>query len=306
MSPESSRASHALAGRVAIVTGATSGIGYEVARGLAALGATTVVVGRGVERAANVAKELRTVTQNPRVESLGVSDLGVRTEVRRVANELLARFPHIHILVNNAGALFWRRELTSEGLERTFALNVVAPFLLTSLVVSRMVESAPSRVVNVASEAHRGYSVNFDDLQGVRRYRGYAAYGKSKAELILLTREFARRVSGTGVTVNAVHPGFVRSGFGQNNGGGMALAIRVLARLFGRTPKKGAETILFVAADPSMANISGEYFSNRRTVRSSPEAGDMTSARRLFDVLRDTTDAPEVLAASPTPLGLAV
>lgn len=283
-----------LVGRRAVVTGATSGIGREVARGLAARGASVIVVGRGEPRAAAVAREIAQRTGNPAVDSVGVSDLALRTEVRRVAGILLDRYPRIHVLVNNAGAYYRRRELTAEGLERTFALNVVAPFLLTTLLAPRMVGSDPARVVNVASAAHQGYEVDFDDLQGARRYAGYAAYGRSKLALILLTREFAVRLRGTGVTVNAVHPGFVRSGFGQNNGGGTALALRILTRLFARSLVRGADTPLFVATDPSIAGVDGEYFSNRRVTRASPESYDMSTARRLYEVCRELTDAPDL------------
>jgi retinol dehydrogenase 14 len=283
-----------LAGRVAVVTGATSGIGRELARGIALRGAKTVVVGRGEERAAGVAREIAQSSGNPSVESVGVVDLALRSEVRRVSAVLLERYPRIDILVNNAGGYFQRREVTSEGLERTFALNVVAPFLLTSLVIPRLLDSAPARVVNVASAAHRSYTVDFADLQGSQHYAGYTAYGRSKLELILLTREFARRLHGRGLTFNAVHPGFVRSGFGQNNGGATAVVIRLLAFLFGKRAERGADTPLFVATDPSVGSVDGEYFSNRTVTRGSRASYDVESARRLYSICRELTDAPGV------------
>jgi NAD(P)-dependent dehydrogenase (short-subunit alcohol dehydrogenase family) len=267
---------------VAVVTGATSGIGREIALGLAARGVTTVVVGREADRANRAAREIAAATGQPRVEPIDGGDLAVRANVRALADELLRRYTSIHVLVNNAGAYFARREVTPDGLERTFSLNVLAPFLLTSLLADRLKASAPARVVNVASAAHLGHSVDFSDLQGERSFAGYGAYGRSKLELILLTREFARQFVGTGVTVNAVHPGFVRSGFGQNNGGNTARGIRIAAFLFGKSVRRGARGPLFLATDPSVATVTGQYFSGRRQVSGSPASQVRESAIRLF------------------------
>ena len=271
------------AGRVAVVTGATSGIGQELARRLAEAGYRTVVVGRGAERAARVAAEIAGATGRSDVESVGVTDLAQLSEVRALASTLLARYPQVHVLVNNAGALFVRRDVTPDGLERTFALNVLAPFLLTSLLADRLRASAPARVVNVSSAAHYRRTVDLADLQSTRRYSGYRTYGESKLEILLLTREFARRWAGSGVTVNAVHPGFVASGFAQNNGGGIALATGVLARLFGRSVRRGAETPFWAATDPSLAGVSGEYFSNRHRSRGDSASRDLVVAGQLWD-----------------------
>ena len=298
MAPPSSSTVPGPSAPAAVVTGATSGIGLEIARGLAARRMRTVLVGRGSERVAQVAQSIREGTGNPAVESVGVQDLALRTEVRALAAKLLEGYPKIGILVNNAGAMFTRRELTTEGSERTFALNVLSPFLLTSLLAPRLIESAPARVVNVASAAHRGHSVDFENLEGTGRYSGYRAYGRSKLELILLTRELSRRFEGTRVTVNAVHPGFVRSGFGLNNGGGTAAAIRVLGRLFGKSTARGAETPLFVATEPSLARTSGEYFSDRLARSGSPQSRDMADARRLYELCQGLTDAPVVAKTS--------
>jgi len=277
-----------------VITGATSGIGLEIARGLAGRGARTVVVGRGAERAARVAEQIARSTANPAVESVGVTDLALLEEVRTLSATLVARYPRLHILVNNAGAYFQRRDVTSEGHERTYALNVLAPFLLTSLLSDRLRESAPARVVNVSSAAHRGYHVDFDDLESAHRYAGFRAYGRSKLELLLLTREFARRFAGTGVCVNAVHPGFVASRFGQNNGRWTAGVMRILEALFAISPRRGAETPLFVATDPSAMPISGEYFVRSRVARASADSYDLESARRLYEVCRGTTGAPDL------------
>jgi len=272
-----------LSGRVAVVTGATSGIGREVAFGLARLGATTVVVGRGTDRASRVAAELARASGNPRVEALRVDDLAVLADVRELAAALLDRYPAVHVLVNNAGAYFRRREATPDGLERTFALNVLAPYVLTTLLAPRMISSAPARVVNVASEAARYARVDFADLQSAQRYSGFRVYGSSKLELIWLTREFARRLTGTGVTVNAVHPGYVRSGFGLNNGGTTAFFMRIAARLAGRSVVRGAETPLYLASAPELASVTGGYFADREPQTGSDESRDFDKARRLFE-----------------------
>ena len=271
-----------LDGRVAVVTGATSGIGREVATGLARLGATTVVVGRGEGRASAVARAIA-ADGNRSVDALRVDDLGKLEETRGLAAALLDKYPAIHVLVNNAGGYFHRREETPDGFERTFALNVLSPFLLTALLFPRLRASAPSRVVNVASEAHAGAHVDFEDLQSSGKYRGMRTYGRSKLELVWLTREFARRWQGTGVSVNAVHPGFVRSGFGLNNGGGTAFGMRIAMALFARSVRRGADTPLFVASSPTLASVSGEYFADRQARPGSNESRDMEKARQFFD-----------------------
>ena len=294
MSPVATTRDTALEGRVAVVTGGTSGIGREIVLGLSSLGATVVLVGRGADRTARAAEEIARATGNARVEPLPVSDLALKAEMLRVADETLHRHPVIHLLVNNAGAYFTRREVTADGLERTFALNVLAPFVLTSLLAPALKAGAPSRVVEVASAAHRGNTVDLDDLQSTAKYAGFEAYGRSKLELILLTREFARRLRGTEVTVNAVHPGFVRSGFAQNNGGGVAATIGVLGFLFGRSVRRGAATPLFAATDPSIASVTGEYFSGRRVAGDSPQSRDTAAARRLFSLCSGLAGIPEL------------
>ena len=290
-------------GRVAVVTGATSGIGRYVAHGLAAQGFTTVVVGRGEARASGAAAEIARSTGNPRVESLAVPDLAVRVQAKQLASDLLARYPAIHLLVNNAGGYFDRRELTSEGLERTFALNVLAPFTLTVLLADRLRVSAPARVVQVASTAHRRNIVDLSNLQGESEYEGFTMYGRSKLELILLTREFARRLAGTGVVVNAVHPGFIRSGFGDNNPGGAGFGVRIAKFLFARSLTYGMKNVLYVATDPAAGAVSGEYFSRHRVARASTASYDMRTARALYEACRQlagTPDLPEPPPPAPT------
>lgn len=281
-----------LEGRVAVITGATSGLGREIAQEIAALGATTVVVGRDPQRVAAAAQGIASATGSPRVESMAVQDLAVRQEMVRLADELLARYPRIHLLVNNAGGMFSPRQETPDGLERTFALNVLAPFVLTDRLSERMRQSAPARVVQISSGAHRSGSVDLADLQARARYSGWRAYSNSKLELLLLTREFARRLAGSGVTVNAVHPGFVRTHFGQNNGRLMAGAIRFFAWIGGRSIPRGAETPVFVATDPSVAGVTGEYFADRKVVPAAPASRDMEMARQLYEACASLATAP--------------
>jgi NAD(P)-dependent dehydrogenase (short-subunit alcohol dehydrogenase family) len=288
-------ANGSMAGRIVVVTGGTSGIGRVVAAGLANRGATTVIVGRGKERVARTAAEIATATGNRSVEGVAVTDLALRVDTEAAARELLGRYPRIHVLVNNAGAYFSRRETTTEGLERTFALNVLSPFLLTSQLAARLVESAPARVVNVSSAAHYGTSVDFSDLQNRAPYKGYRAYGRSKLELLLLTREFARRFEGTGVTVNAVHPGFVASGFGNNNGGGVAVGLRVVKFLFAKSVRRGAAVPLFAATDPSLTGLTGQYISGRQVKPGSAASQDMATAQRLYDACGELTGAANLL-----------
>ncbi len=288
-----------LRGRVAVVTGATSGLGREVAALLAARRATTVIVGRSETRAVAAAGAIARETGNPEVYPVAVEDLALRSEVLRLAARLLDRYPRIHVLVNNAGGYFHRREVTSEGLERTFALNVLAPFLLTSKLLPRLVESAPARVVMVSSEAHRGRQVDFGNLQGERHYRGFRAYGRSKLELILLAREFARRSAGAHVWVNAVHPGFVASHFGRNNPGAIGLGFALAERLFGRAVPSAAAEIVAVATDPEFASTSGEYVARGRVQPGSPSSRDMVAALRLYEACAELSQWPGGAAPAP-------
>lgn len=298
-------------GRVVVITGATSGIGLETARGIAARGAHTVLVGRGTERTQGVAADLSRSTGNPRVEAVGVDNLALRASWTQVAHELIERFPAIHVLVNNAGAYYARRELTGDGIERTLALNVLAPLALTTLLADRLKSSAPARVVNVSSAAHGGNVVDLEDLQGARNFSGYRAYGRSKLELVLLTRELARRFTGTGVTVNALHPGFIRSGFGQNNGGGTAFMIRLTARIGAKSATKGAETPIRLACDSDLERVTGEYFVDGKVTPGSTASRDPEMAKKLYQAclaliqlpaLPEPPDLPPTSAMVPPPV----
>jgi NAD(P)-dependent dehydrogenase (short-subunit alcohol dehydrogenase family) len=205
------------------------------------------------------------------------------SEVRRIAREFRSTHDRLHVLLNNAGALFATREVTAEGLERTLALNHLAYFVLTEELLPLLGSSAPARIVNVSSDAHRGLRLDLGDLGSARgRYRPFVAYGRSKLMNILFTRELARRLEGTGVTVNAMHPGFVRSGFGQNNEGFLQKFIK-LGQAFARTPERGARTLVYLATSPAVEGVSGKYFHDERESRTSAAAQDMEVARRLWD-----------------------
>lgn len=280
-----------MAGRVVVVTGATSGIGLVTARELAREGATVALVGRDPARVAATKEEISRTTGSDRLRAF-TADLSLQADVRRLASELRSTLPRVHVLLNNAGAMYSTRAQTSEGFERTWALNVVAPYLLTHLLVSRLEESVPARVVNVASAAHRGAHLDFENLQGERRYSGYRAYARSKLALVLLTYALARRLSGRRVTVNALHPGFVATGFGRNNPGGTGAAIGFIAYLFGLRPVRGARTSIFLASDTSVAETTGQYFVRCRAVASSPASFDTAVGDRLWDVLAVQTGLP--------------
>ncbi|MCI4351077.1 MAG: SDR family oxidoreductase [Thermoplasmata archaeon] len=271
-----------MTGRVCVVTGATSGLGEVTARELAGRGAHVALLGRSADRASKVAEQLRRRIPGSRITPFG-GDLGVAVELRRVGREVLDTFDRVDVLVNNAGAVFHRRELTPDGNERTWALNVLAPFRLTHLLAGRLRAGAPSRVVNVASAAHFGAHLDPEDFQVRGKYRGFRAYRRSKLALILLTHEFARRWSGSGVVVNALHPGLVATQFGQNNRGGVGWGYRVLTHVAGISTEAGARTQVYLASSPDAERVNGGYFERSLPTGSSPRSYDPEVARRVWD-----------------------
>ena len=278
-------------GRVCLVTGASSGIGQETALALARMGATVVMHGHDPERSAAAAEAVRRASPQGAVE-LVVADLSSQAEVRRLAAEVLQRHGSLHVLVNNAGVLRVRRTLTVDGLELTFALNHLAYFLLTQLLLDRLRESAPARVVNVSSVAHARARLDFDDLQNARRFRGMSVYGQSKLANVLFTYELARRLEGSGVTANSLHPGFVATRFGGGNPGVMGRAIWLgtrLARPFALSPARGARSSIYLATSPEVEHVSGRYFVDGEATPSSPASYDEESARRLWEASEQLT-----------------
>jgi NAD(P)-dependent dehydrogenase (short-subunit alcohol dehydrogenase family) len=274
-------------GRVCLITGATSGIGLVTATALARRGATVMLVARDAARAESTVAAIRQQTGSASVEYL-LADLTSQERVRRLAADVTARHGRLDVLVNNAGAIFMRRRETVDGLEMTFALNHFAPFLLTNLLLDTLKASAPARVVTVASMAHRGVTIPFGDLQHTSSYSAFTVYGQSKLANILFTYELTRRLAASGVTANTLHPGFVASGFNKNNGRLMALGM-TLARPFAISPERGAQTSIYLATSPEVANVSGRYFVNRKPAESSPASYDEQAQRRLWEVSEQLT-----------------
>ncbi len=265
--------------RVWVVTGATSGIGKATALGLARLGGTVLLACRDATRGGEAQQEIVRASKNPKV-TLMIVDLASQASIASFAEEFTQDYRRLDALVNNAGVFTRERMTTPDGLEMQFAVNYLGGFLLSHLLLDLLLASTPSRIVNVASSAHKGAKIDFDDLQGERSYKGYKAYGQSKLAQILFTVEYGRRLAGTGVTVNAVHPGVIKTNlaFGES-----PKAFRFV-RMFFKSPAKGAETPIFLVASPTVANLTGQYFVNRQVKAPSREAQDPATARRLYDV----------------------
>jgi retinol dehydrogenase 14 len=267
---------------ICVVTGATSGIGKETAVALARAGATVAVVCRTRDRGEAALAEIRRRAGHDAV-SLFVADLSSQRAIRTVAAELRAALPRIDVLVNNAGLALRDRLVTEDGFENTFAVNHLAYFLLTRLLQPTLLASAPARVINVSSEAHRWGSVRFDDLMGEATYDGWKAYAQSKLANVLFTYELARRLDGTGVTANCLHPGLVGTAF-ASRGPSLIRILSRLARPLLRSPASGAATSVYLASAPEVATVTGRYFAGRRARRSSRASYDRALAARLWGV----------------------
>jgi NAD(P)-dependent dehydrogenase (short-subunit alcohol dehydrogenase family) len=270
-------------GKVVVITGATSGIGQVAAERLAGMGARLVLVAR--DRARGEATLSRLRERGPGLAHRAHwADLSSVADTKRVAVEIAEAEPRVDVLINNAGALFNTRRVTTDGLELTFATNHMSYFLLTRGLQECLLASAPARVVNTASAAHRrGGPLDFDDLQSARGYRGLPAYGRSKLCNILYTRELARRLAGTGVTANSLHPGFVATRFGDRSGGLFSYVVRVAKRVAAIPVEQGAETIVYLASAPDVATISGGYFYQCQLAHPTRAAQDDAAARRLWE-----------------------
>jgi len=267
-------------GKVIVITGATSGIGQVAAERLAGMGARLVLVARNEVRGEAALARLR--EHAPGIaHRIHYADLYRLAEMKRVAAEIAAAESRIDVLINNAGALFSSRHVTEDGLELTFNTNHMAYFVLTHGLRERLIASAPARVVNTASDAHNGAQLDFDDLQSANGYSGFKVYGRSKLCNILYTRELARRWAGTGITANCLHPGFVATRFGDQSGGLLSYGVRI-AKTFAISPQKGADTLVYVASSPEVANVSGGYFYKCRPTTPSKEAQDDAAAQRLW------------------------
>lgn len=284
-------------GKVVLITGATNGIGKAAALELAKMGATLVLVGRKPAKTQETVADIKAKSGNANVEYL-LADLSSMAEVRKLADAFKSKHARLDVLINNAGGLFAAREETVDGYEMTFGFNHLSYFLLTNLLLDTLKASAPSRIVNVSSDAHNMGSMNFADLQSENGYSmgGWRAYGQSKLANVLFTYELARRLTGTGVTANVLHPGFVATGFGRNRPGLMDLGMRV-AHLFAITPEQGAETIVKLAAAPEVEGVTGKYWDKGRAVGSSKKSYDLEAAQRLWKVSEELTGLHETAPA---------
>jgi retinol dehydrogenase 12 len=268
--------------KVCVITGGTDGIGKAAAQGLAHLGAKLLIHGRDPEKGARAVAELRARSQNPAVEFLP-ADFSSLADVRRFAATVTAHTPRIDVLINNAGGMFAKRNLSQDGYEMTFAVNHLAPFLLTHLLLDTLKSGGQTRIVTTASDAHRSGAIRFDDLQASRKYSTMRVYGTSKLANILFTRALAKRLAGTPVTATCLHPGFVRTSFGRNLSPVARPIFRLLSRL-ARSPEKGAETVVYLAASPQVQGASGGYYFDCKLTQPSPAAQDDTVAEQLWSV----------------------
>jgi NAD(P)-dependent dehydrogenase (short-subunit alcohol dehydrogenase family) len=280
-----------LKGRTILVTGATSGIGLVTARELARLGGQVTIVSRNAEKCGAVAGRIKAETGNP-VEFIA-ADLSTLAGIMQAAADFKQRHTHLHILVNNAGGFFIKRILTADGYEMTFALNHLNYFLLTNLLLDILKASAPARIVNVSSGMHVSAKLDLDNLQGEENFSGVGAYGQSKLANVLFTYELARRLEGTRVTANALHPGYVATNLAANNGLLFGTFAKLSARLFGRKPEQGAQTSIYLASSPEVEGMSGNYFVDCKAVDSSPISYDRALAEKLWQVSMELTGKGE-------------
>jgi len=267
--------------KVVVITGGTSGIGQVAAGRLAEMGARIILIARDRGRAEQTLKRLR--EKGPSVNhSAFYADLSSLAELRRVGQEVSSGEARIDILINNAGAIFDRRRVTADGFERTFATNHLSYFVLTQLLLPRLREANHARIINTSSDAHRVAAIDFNDLQLTRGYAPFKAYGRTKLCNILFTRELSRRLAGTGITANALHPGFVATRFGDHNEGALELLFRV-GKLFALSPEKGAETLIYLASSSAVENVTGQYFFKCKPKGPARRAQDDVAAKRLWD-----------------------
>ncbi len=273
--------------KVCLVTGANSGIGKATALGLAKLNATVVIVSRDKDKGEAALYEIRSISGNKHVDSM-VSDLSSLDSVRELVHDFAARYKKLHVLINNAGIFLPRRISTVDGLETTFATNHLGHFLLTNLLLDELKATAPSRIINITSSAHYGTHIDFEDLQGEKKYSGYHAYSQSKLANVLFTYQLAKQLQGTGVTVNCLHPGVVRTGFGKDQRGLMSVAVRI-GSPFMMSAEKAAEAVLYLATSPELENVSGKFFSKGHEKKSSTQSYDAASAEKLWRISAELT-----------------
>jgi NAD(P)-dependent dehydrogenase (short-subunit alcohol dehydrogenase family) len=276
-----------MAGKVCLVTGGNSGIGRETALGLARLGATVAIVSRDRAKGEAALSEIKRQSGNENVDLL-VADLSSLDSVRQLAQEFRGKYSKLHVLVNNAGVFLPRRFVTADGFESTFATNHLGHFLLSNLLLDVLKASAPARVINVTSDAHKGAQIDFEDLMGEKKFSGFKAYGQSKLANVLFTYQLAKLLEGTGVTVNCLHPGVVRTGFGKDAGGLFAIGVRIVGP-FMMSPQKSAKAAVYLATAPELEEVTGKHFSKGKEEKSSAESYDQATAERLWQVSAELT-----------------
>ena len=275
-----------MVGKIVMITGGTGGIGKATAIGLARLGARVGITGRDVTRTGQVAADIRAASGNPEVDAFA-ADMSSQAEVRRLAVAVLETYPRLDVLINNVGGFWAHRHPTADGLERTFALNHLAPFLLTNLLLDRLKASAPARVVTVSSGAQSAGRIDFDDLQSARNYSGQRAYSQSKLANIMFTNELARRLEGTGVTATSVHPGVVRTNFGAEDQAWLFTVVSHVVLPFLKTPAQGAQTSIYLASSPDVDGVTGQFFANGKPRTANKVAYDTDMTARLWQVSAD-------------------
>jgi NAD(P)-dependent dehydrogenase (short-subunit alcohol dehydrogenase family) len=280
-----------MAGKVVMITGGTGGIGRATAIGLARMGARVGISGRDLVRTEQAAAAISAASGSATVDAFA-ADMSSQAEVRRLAVAVLDAYPRLDVLVNNVGGFWAHRHPTVDGLERTFALNHLASFLLTDLLLDRLKASAPARVVTVSSGAQRMGRIDFDDLQGARNYSGQRAYSQSKLANVMFTVELARRLQGTGVTATAVHPGVVRTNFGSEDQAWFFATISRAVRPFLKTPARGAQTSIYLASSPDVDGVTGRFYANGKPKTPSKIAGDTVMAATLWRVSADLVVMP--------------
>ena len=283
-----------MTGKTVLITGGTTGIGRATATGLAALGASVAIVGRDLDRAESAAAEIRREAGAGSVDVF-VADMSSQAEVRRLAVAVRDRYPRLDVLVNNVGGYWATRKVTADGLEHTFAVNHLAPFLLTALLLDRLEASAPARIVTVSSGAQAMGRLAFDDLQGERAYSAQRAYNQSKLANVMFTYELARRLEGTGVTATVLHPGLVRTNFAAEDPTTFIKGLILVARPFMKTPAQGARTSVYLASSADVSGVTGKYFVNGKPRTTSKLSYDTAAAARLWQVSEQLVGQPLTL-----------
>lgn len=281
-------------GKRVLITGATNGIGKVAALELAKMGAEVIIVGRNPSKTERVLNELKIESGNHNMDML-IADLSSIEQIRKLADEFLAKYDSLDVLLNNAGAVFSSYQTSADGLEMTFALNHISYFLLTNLLLDTLKQTAQdkeeARIINVSSGAHSGArnGLRLDNLYDESSFRSFGSYSESKLANILFTYELDRQLDGTNVTVNALHPGFVSTGFGHNANGIMATLIKVMQRFFAKSPEQGAETMIYLSSSPDVKGVSGKYWDNKKAVKSNDISYDRDQQQRLWEVSEEIT-----------------